>query len=185
MPCGSERSPATKIRWGSTSSSRLAHDGHVRGADRILPDLAGLVEREVEEPGRACLEAQRFDRAHRFRLADHPLEVEHLVAVHLPRALGREEVLDPPAQFRRVLARDPSLGAEPAQPVEIPADVVVEDRDVAAGHVGDRDLVPVEDAASGGCPPSRSRHRRGAAKSRSPAGRGRAWSGRGCGRPGR
>ena len=71
---------------------------------------------------------------------------------------------------------DAARRAEPPQEVHVAAHVVVEHRDVAAGHVGDGDLVPVLDQLAED--PAHRDHVvvRDAARSRSPAGRAAASS---------
>ena len=121
-----------------------AHHRHVRRTDRILPHLAGLVERKVEKPGRPLVESECADSRHRLRLADDPLEVLHLRDVHVARVFSGEEVIQPAAQLGDALLVEPALPRQAADEVGVPAHVVVEHREVAAGHVGDGDRVPVE-----------------------------------------
>ena len=61
VPCGSDRSPATKIMSGLNLLEQRAHDLHVRRPDRILVHLAGLVERQVEEARGAPRQADGLD----------------------------------------------------------------------------------------------------------------------------
>src|SRR5882672_8292562 len=76
----------------------LLDDLDVTGGDGILPDLAGLVEGKVEESRLIRPEVQRPDRRQGFHLADPALQHQHRVAVHLPRLLAREKLLDLPEQ---------------------------------------------------------------------------------------
>src|SRR5690606_15081200 len=54
---------------------QLADDAHVRRTHRVLPDLARLVERQVQEAAGIARDPERLDRAHRLRLADLSLDV--------------------------------------------------------------------------------------------------------------
>ena len=144
VPCGSERSPATKTRSGRTSSSSSSTIATSR-ADRVLPHLARLVERQVEEPRRALLEPQRpmpatASASRMIRLMSCTSSMSTSPG-RLPPGIARP---GSSSSVDRAL-RDAALAGHAGQEVEVAPDVVVEDRDVAAGHVRDGDRVPVLD----------------------------------------
>ena len=145
VPCGSDRSPATKIRSGFTSSSSRADDRDVGRADRILAHLAGLIERQIEEARRAARQANGLDAAHRLGFANDALDVLDLRECRLrPGASGRATRCAFVGELRRPgRASMQSFGREPLEEVDVAAHVVIEHGDVAARHVRDDDVVVV------------------------------------------
>ena len=114
---------------------QFTDDPDVVGPDRILAHLAGLVERQVQEPCVVGRESHDFNAADRFRLADDALDVLHFSAVHVTGLLARQERGDALCVFLRVTALDMLVALESRDEVRVASHVVIEDRDVAARHV--------------------------------------------------
>ena len=124
-------------------SQQLADDLHVGGPDRVLAHLARLIERKIEEACRGLGETHRLEAAHRLGLPDDALDVLHLRNVHLTGALVVEEVVHLAAEILHARVVDPVLRSKTLEKVHVPSHVMIEDRDVAAGHIGDDHLVLV------------------------------------------
>ena len=124
---------------------QLLHDRDVRRPDRVLANVTGLVEGQVEKPRVRPREAHHLDAGHRLAFADDALDVLHLDDVDVARLLGVQEVVDLIGKCVDVPAPEPAILLQPPQEVDVPPNVVVEDRDVAAGHVSHQHLVVVLD----------------------------------------
>ncbi len=134
---------------GLHALDKLANDPHVFVGDRFLGDGAGAIERQVEEVQVFFL-AARHDRAGLgFAPANQSLDRQHVLAVGLARFFVsqglRHAVLRAPATSCSV---DAEHAVEFGDHVGDAAGVVIEDGDVAAGHVGDVDFVAIFDQAN-------------------------------------
>ena len=122
---------------------QLADDLDVGRTDRILAHLSGLVERQVEEAGRAARQADRLDAAHRFGFADDALDVLYFRNVDFAGGLRSRRCEPRGERVDLVGVTVPRRRA--LEEIDIATDVMVEDRDVAARHVRHDDVVVVLD----------------------------------------
>src|SRR5687768_13649751 len=109
---------------------QLANDAYVIGTDRVLPDLAGLVERQVQEDAALAADADGLDAADGLRLADDALHVLHFRDVDLAGLLGRERSQD--ALRDDVVLAAPVLQdvtEEALQEIDVAAHLVIEHGD--------------------------------------------------------
>ncbi len=84
---------------------QLGDDADVLLAERLLADLAGLVERHVQEVQVLDRHAAIAGGGPRFAAADQRLDLLHLGAVDLARLLVLEELLDVPFDLVGLLRR--------------------------------------------------------------------------------
>ena len=90
----------------------------------------------------------------RLRLADQLLDVEQLRRIGLARLLRTQEFAAPAPSLRSDFSVSmPNSSLNSADEIGEAPGVVIEDGDVAAGHVGDVDLVPLLDQANDACRP--------------------------------
>ena len=121
--------------------------GDVLRMDRRLGDGAGAVETQVHELELLRRNAAGQRRGPGLRLADQLLDLEQIFRVRLARLLGAQEVLHPLLDALGVLLVDVEEPVELDDEIGEAPGVVIEDGDVAAGHVGDVDLVALLDQA--------------------------------------
>ncbi len=118
--------------------------GDVLRVDRRLGNAASSVEAQVHELQLLRLDAARQRPGPRLRLADQRLDFEHVLGVRLAGLLGAQELLHALLEpLGGVLLVDAEQVAELGDEIGVAPGVVVEDGDVAAGHVGDVDAVPL------------------------------------------
>ncbi len=122
---------------GLFRGDQIAHDRHVVRPDRRLPHRAGPIERQVEEPGVVAAQAERLDAADRLGLADDPLQLLHVGAVHLTGRLGGEKRPGPGRRARSTdsVRLERARRRQPLQHIDVAEHVMIEHGDVAAGHV--------------------------------------------------
>src|SRR6185437_10850572 len=105
--------------------------------DRFLLDRAGAVKAEVHEFELAGGDAAGQSRGPRLRRPDQPLDLQYFRRIGLPRLLRIEELLDPllDGPGTRLLGRAAELAEELVHVIDEAPRVVIEDRDVPAGHI--------------------------------------------------
>ena len=139
---------------GPVLLEKLESDANVLGSDWILPDLSCLIERQVKEARLVAIHSERLDTGDGLRFANSALDILYFLDVDLSRHLCLEERFDSVDELAgfRVALRE--VAVEPAKEVDIAADLVIEDRNVAGRLVRHDDVVVVlvqlvEDAAHG------------------------------------
>ena len=124
-------------------AQQICDNAHIGGTDWILAHLACLIERQIEKARVAARESHDFNAAHRFRLADDAFDVLHFGNVDLTRMFGLEELVDELRKLAHRAAAADALLIQTFEKVHISPHIVIEDGDVATGHVrnGHRILV--------------------------------------------
>src|SRR5204863_2104423 len=122
-----------------------ADDRNVLWPDRVLANLARLIERQIEKARRRARETDGFDPTHRFRFPYDALDVLHLLNVHLPWALPFEERIDRRGEALDSRRIDETVAGGANEEVHITTHIVIEDRDIPTRLVRDRNLVLVLD----------------------------------------
>src|SRR5262245_303685 len=120
--------------------------------DRRFGDGAGAIKAQVHEFELLGRDAARKGAGAGLGLADQLLDVEQVVDVGLAGFLALEEMLHAFLDAVGPLLVDAEQLIERADVVGEAPGIVIEDGDVAAGHVGDVHLVPLLDQAND-CPP--------------------------------
>ena len=98
--------------------------------------LAGLIKGQVQKPGCLILQPEGADAGHCLRLSNQALGVLHLGNVHVAGTLPRQKLGDPALQLRCGGFGQVLLTGQTPNEVQMAPDVVVEHRQIAAGHVG-------------------------------------------------
>src|SRR5204863_5612975 len=104
----------------------------------VLLHLAGLIKGKVQKARLAPLDSQSFDRGDRLDFPDSALQEEDGILVGLAGTFPGEAILDL-SDLRLELARSGVEVFDRApEKIEIAADFMIEDGDIAGGLIGDR-----------------------------------------------
>lgn len=132
------------------SPEQLIEDRDVVGPDRILRDGSRAIEGEIEEVQVGLLAADRQCSGAGFVLANQSLDAEDGIAVRLAWSFVDNRLSD----FLRERSRSLRFNSEDVVvfscQVGYESRIVIEDRDIPAGHVSDMNVVLVIDQADEG-----------------------------------
>lgn len=131
-------------------SQQGIEDGSILGPDRILGNGSRAIEGEVEEVQVGLFAADRQCSGAGFVLANQSFDAEDGIAVRLARSFIDNRLSDLLSQTCRSLLFNSEDAVVFSDQVGDEPRVVIKDRDVPAGHVGDMNVVLVIDQADEG-----------------------------------
>ena len=177
VPCGSERSPATNTSCGRCSSSKARTGATSAAADWRFANGPRLVKRQVQESAQRTAGVPSTWIA----LTASDSRIRRLIACTSATSMSPADFAVSAAFDTSDECRDGGLSRDVApgqsrEEVEVAADIMIEDRDVATRHVGDRDDVLVLDQLPEDRHPWRSRHHRVRREHHDSNGHGGVWT---------